>query len=276
METNQLYHYCSNQSLISIVKSSSIRLCSLKLSNDSLEGKLATKLLIDLATEHKLPEEKIKLIEQAFLILDNFYDGFGFCLSEKPDLLSQWRGYADDGKGVCIGFSKSLLESFEGTLLNKVEYAHNEHEKIITPLFSEIFKLINDGHLNYPSRGGLLTTKSDDEFELETQRFQNANNQLMVHAFSLFPKLYSMKSDAFSEEKEWRIFKLMEKEFDECDFFARSDHIVPFTALTLPSNCIEKIILGPKNRTPPDVLKNMLTASGFTETEIHISKNSYR
>lgn len=34
------------------------------------------------------------------------------CFSEKMDCLSQWRGYADDGKGISIGFCKKMLESF--------------------------------------------------------------------------------------------------------------------------------------------------------------------
>lgn len=28
----------------------------------------------------------------------------GFCLSEDGDVLSQWRGYADNAQGVAIGF----------------------------------------------------------------------------------------------------------------------------------------------------------------------------
>ena len=33
-----------------------------------------------------------------------------FCLSEEKDLLSQWRGYADDGKGIFIGFNGEFLD----------------------------------------------------------------------------------------------------------------------------------------------------------------------
>ena len=60
-----------------------------------------------------------------------FYDGeffdFVVCFSEMPDVLSQWRGYADDGKGCCIGFSKTQLEQYcaknpEVLRLEKVQY----------------------------------------------------------------------------------------------------------------------------------------------------------
>jgi hypothetical protein len=30
----------------------------------------------------------------------------------KGDMLSQWRGYADDGKGFCIGFDRHEFEQY--------------------------------------------------------------------------------------------------------------------------------------------------------------------
>ena len=32
------------------------------------------------------------------------------CFSESEDQLSQWRGYAQNGKGLAIGFDKRILE----------------------------------------------------------------------------------------------------------------------------------------------------------------------
>lgn len=61
---------------------------------------------------------------------------FAFCLSEEADLLSQWRGYADDGRGVCIGFKKEALELYLKTkvennsiTLNKVLYSDDDLER---------------------------------------------------------------------------------------------------------------------------------------------------
>lgn len=34
------------------------------------------------------------------------------CFSENGDLLSQWRGYANDAKGISIGFNKDILQTF--------------------------------------------------------------------------------------------------------------------------------------------------------------------
>ena len=35
---------------------------------------------------------------------------WAFCLSEEGDLLSQWRGYGDDGRGFSIGFDEIILK----------------------------------------------------------------------------------------------------------------------------------------------------------------------
>jgi hypothetical protein len=38
---------------------------------------------------------------------------FVACFSEAGDLLSQWRGYANDAQGISIGFYKPILQTFD-------------------------------------------------------------------------------------------------------------------------------------------------------------------
>ncbi|WP_303543379.1 hypothetical protein [Sphingomonas natans] len=42
------------------------------------------------------------------------------CFSKRPDVLSQWRGYADDARGWSIGFSGRAVNSMPVTLLDVV------------------------------------------------------------------------------------------------------------------------------------------------------------
>jgi hypothetical protein len=63
--------------------------------------------------------------------LNGDYSNFVTCFREESDSLSQWRGYADYGKGCCIGPSHELLQQFcsnsSGLLrLEKVEYITDE------------------------------------------------------------------------------------------------------------------------------------------------------
>jgi hypothetical protein len=87
-----LYHYCNTDSFISIIRSQSIRLSSLSLSNDSMEGQLVTKTIMRLAERDGIVgKEKIEL-EESLRFNERYFDGLGFCLSAYGDLLSQWRG----------------------------------------------------------------------------------------------------------------------------------------------------------------------------------------
>ena len=50
----------------------------------------------------------------------------GACFSESEDQLSQWRGYAQNGKGLAIGFDKEILET-----LNSIHEYYIKFGKVI-------------------------------------------------------------------------------------------------------------------------------------------------
>lgn len=283
METKHLYHYCSNSSFVSIIQSNTIRLSSLSLSNDSQEGKLAQKVLIELANENKISADRIEDIKRAFSLFESSFDGLGFCLSEDPDLLSQWRGYANDGEGIAIGFSTGYLkkltnkESLSSVRLNKVQYSHKHHLNKLLPIFTKINKLIQDGKLELPSRGGLLIPKSQEGIEKEENRFKAGHMQLVTEVATLLPELFVMKSEAFSEEQEWRLTSLIQKaSTNDIDFHARGALITPFKELSLGENTIERIVVGPKNKTPLHVINSLLRTNGIMKAEIIASNSTYR
>ena len=61
-------------------------------------------------------------------------DVFVFSLSEKDDLLSQWRAYARAGDGYAIGFDvSSLLPIAEASngYLSKCHYESGDHKRLI-------------------------------------------------------------------------------------------------------------------------------------------------
>lgn len=55
------------------------------------------------------------------------HDALGFCLSKAQDSLCQWRAYADDAQGFCIGFYKDDLESKEEFDAIDVEYIDQDY-----------------------------------------------------------------------------------------------------------------------------------------------------
>lgn len=104
-----LYHYCSPENFLRILQSREIQLSALKLSNDTLEGKLVARTLLRIAERNKMDEQHRQRLLEMLEFFETSCEGLGFCLSADGDLLSQWRGYANDGAGIAIGFSTDYL-----------------------------------------------------------------------------------------------------------------------------------------------------------------------
>ena len=284
-----LYHYCSTKTFHSIVENRSIWLSSLSLSNDSMEGKLVSEVITMLAKEDGLDGATIERLQDTIGNLENFLDGLGFCLSEDGDLLSQWRGYADNAEGVSIGFSKAYLEELKtaysgkkisGFNLSKVQYDEADQRKLLEPAFKEMKKLIADGALKPHGFKTLLTMGSDKEIKAENERINKLFRSLSLTVLTLFGELFVLKSHAFREEIEWRLISIFLKNGeDDAQYRCLSDRIIPYREYELPpldNKVITEVILGPRNNTPHHVCKGLLSSKGFTDVQIKNSEATYR
>ncbi|MDD4203352.1 MAG: DUF2971 domain-containing protein [Candidatus Omnitrophica bacterium] len=285
-----LYHYCSTQAFYNIIHNKTIRLSSLSLSNDSMEGKLVTEVLTQLAEQDSLEQDDIKKLQQSVATLEQFLDALGFCLSEEGDLLSQWRAYTADATGFSIGFSKEYLiklttnslcktGSESGFSLQRVKYNIEEQIELLKPIYDKIKDIVKKGAYIMPGRR-LLDLRTDDEIERENEKIKKAFESLNSNILMLFPTLFLLKNKGFKEEKEWRLISYFIKNgTDKCCFHADSDKIVPHRDFDLIANerkSIEKIFLGPKNKTPDYVINSFLKQSGFEGVTVVPSKTSYR
>jgi len=219
--------------------------------------------------------------------LEQLFDGLGFCLSKEGDLLSQWRGYADDAAGVSIGFSKDYLEWLGGMdvaqektgfTLNKVEYEKEIQESLIKPTYVEV-KRLSEGALKLGKRS-IFDVRSEDEVERDKEKLKDVHYELGMRMLPLFGKLFLLKNRAFREEREWRLISYFSKTGnDTCSFRALRDRIVPYREFELiksESSSIVKVILGPKNTTPNYVIESFLKQRGFLDVTILRSEASYR
>ena len=168
-----VYHYCSLESLNSILNHRSLRLTNILKSNDSMEiswicryydGEFenAYKNASDLLKE-KISLERFKGYMRLFT--DEFFNEnnadfryYVTCFSYQDDLLSQWRGYADDGRGAAIGFDLDVLkqivqvspEKSQSSVvsLHKISYSESEQKEtvhqIVCELVSEIEKMLQE------------------------------------------------------------------------------------------------------------------------------------
>ena len=110
-----IYHYCNAETLRAILTTKTLRFGDVNMMNDYRESAWGYKIFLETANEllalsKEVPE--LKKIDQHFLdqvdkILSSsqlHVHPFTASLSKNPDVLSQWRAYADNGRGFAIGF----------------------------------------------------------------------------------------------------------------------------------------------------------------------------
>lgn len=285
MET--LFHYCSSSTFASIVSGRSIRLSSLSLSNDTMEGRLVAQTFERLLSQANQDPEEMENIRRAIQFAGEIFDGLGFCLSERPDLLSQWRGYADDGQGFSIGFNKAYLVELtksreaneHSSRLDKVLYEPAEHETALRPRYGEIRELIDSGKLKMP-KFGLINWPGEEEMKRIGDQHSESLNTLFLRAVMTYPAAYILKSKAFAEEAEWRLVSYLSRVTDDSALFRSvGNRLVPYREFSLKqlvNKSIAEVYVGPKNITPDFVIQKFLALNGFPNVSVKRSAATYR
>ena len=144
-----LYHYCDNKKMANVISGHTLRMSDITKSNDYEEIQLFYPYIMKaIEKEYKTNpfsldykgEKDYAALKKLLRITDKFINvefnvgemtSFVVCFCEEGDMLSQWRGYADGGKGGAIGFSleelKEYCKLYEGVItLAKVKYISRE------------------------------------------------------------------------------------------------------------------------------------------------------
>jgi hypothetical protein len=292
-QSNTLYHYCSLDTFHKIISSKSIWLTDISKSNDSAEHKWLLlecgRWLQDNSSSAYVPVIINDLETNKETI------SWVFCLSGKEDSLSQWRGYADDGCGMSIGFKKEYLDSIAESP------PQEEIDKIIP--------FIRLDRIQYLSaENGLVEKFGLDAIENPTTH--KPDGEKLSHALvsaKLKPPVY--KNPSFAEENEWRIHidaffdpnKKSKEDYiglldinnhdkvDKCHlgdigFFIRNNRIVSYVPLEFLNirEAISKITIGPKANLDKDDVLRILVFMGVIDDfnncpfEIIKSKSTYQ
>lgn len=292
-----LFHYCSNEAFLSIITSKKIRLSSLSLANDAMEGKIVARVFRSLAEADKLEEASISRVEGYMLkALDDFIEGVGFCLSEDGDLLSQWRGYASDGQGVSIGFTKRYFERLSNRLkeqdkpsftVRKVEYDPEKQKTLIAKNYAKLKLEVEAGAFKMQGSRSLLDARSEQQIAVDDKAISDAHQRLYIELLGMMLSFHSFKDRAFAEEREWRllahnIISDLAKYPDldlGVNFAAHANKLVPYQTIELVDiqiPPIAEVILRPKNITPEHVFRRALFKNGHRGVLVRGSAASYR
>lgn len=115
-----IYHYCSPETFINIISNKTIRYSDINMLNDAEEGiwgyRVFEEAVSRILNRVGLTEEWPTIENQFFDEVDSIWPPRGLplanfvsCFSTDGDSLSQWRAYADDGRGFAIGFNAKEL-----------------------------------------------------------------------------------------------------------------------------------------------------------------------
>lgn len=261
---------------MSIVKNKELWLSRVDYTNDKYEMRYVNKRMRDIATElagsGKISEEQ----KEDILLLyrdDDWYDKpFIGCFSKNGDNLNQWRLYADDAKGVSIGFSVSqlilnnnIVDSLsvlqKGYVGYKVEYFDDAKKEIIkkemvkrAKEFKEIRMTIDD----------VIRFKQNDYVKSKDFKYEEE-----------YRILYQPKQEIIEKHK----MKLgVSTEFykeENFDYRVRSSNLVPYWKMPI-KGCIAEVIIGAKCDANPTDLQWFLYKYGFEGVAVGESKVSYQ
>ncbi len=304
-DDNIVYHYCSADVFTKIISGKAIRLSDITKSNDSMEILWITKYIKEIFDEEFARETsntkyfKDGYPEDAYSELVEHYSDDFFkadqriysymvcCFSEAGDLLSQWRGYADDASGFSIGFDANALAAFGKPAaddpissdifdFNKVIYDVSKQKARIRDcakyLISELKPLskMTGGHIK--------------------QQSMAAFNRCFLQ---LFKWSILMKNPFFKEEKEWRICYWTDLRSDhnsskvkiedglslsDVAYYSRKNDVVPYVDLSFNksvNNIIKRVFIGPKCRASKKEIEVFMKNNGIA-CDVVKSEGTYR
>lgn len=197
------------------------------------------------------------------------------CFYKEPDILSQWRAYAEDGKGVSIGFDLKKISKADNLLIREVIY---------------IDDIVSDETVV-----DVLGVASTIMTIIKEENIVNKDEQIEVFLHELIPELAKYKNPAFKEEKEVRLIfcddMKFEKIIDKYNAFIEKleaielehdfrtvgeDDITEFLKLPFSKEAIKEIYVGPKCLLSEYDVKNILKKLLNLDVKVIKSKSSYK
>lgn len=264
--------------------------------NDSKELTFGRKNMIEeLDKQAEAPGQSSTVRKQLLALADDVREGrfdmtwhekaqkavpYVACLCENGDLLSQWRGYGDDGGGYAIGFSPDVLTRFY--TVNAAMVAHGDSFPLASmQLYGGPEKVIYGRNKTRPYMAKHAKEAAD---AMQLVDVGEKDYPWDVHRLQALTTLARVKHKAFREEHEWRFIE-HDAGMDKAEFRAGSIGLIPYMKLYFPlaenthgEPTITEVVVGPGgNRTlRADALKRLLRQIGSPETRVRLSKAPFR
>ena len=254
---NLLYHYTTQQGLLGIFNSKAVWSTNTHFLNDPTEFVHALSFAKSIAN---------------YFFDNDYFEQFGAMLhrhvgklkgeglyvssfSERPDLLSQWRGYCPGGSGYCLGFDRKILQQYceaRGYRLEKCVYGHDDQQAEVTGIVTTAMALFPKMEVTPQQFHELPTKEKLDSMvafheHLKGEGADQASEAISLICESLLEVAPRFKNAGFEEEAEWRII-VNEPDAKAVSFRAGPSYLIPHIALDIIEanpDVVRSLIVGP-------------------------------
>ncbi len=254
--TDTLYHYTSFSGMMGVVRSAKLWASDIRYMNDSSELRHAADLIRQevkhrIADGHPQPDLLSAFHDWFANRIANGHMLYASSFRSNGNLLSQWRGYSQVGKGVSVGFDAKRICTYaddQRFQVGKCVYHPQRQRALIAEVVDEVEQ----------SAGAMEIETTTKNLELI---FETLESELLRIAALL-------KHPSFEEEEEWRLVSPVFTDFmsAEIKFREGTSMLVPYiefklTSAVQPTLAFEHLFLGPT----PNISQSMNSLNLFLQ-----------
>lgn len=315
---NELCYYCNLSTFKSIIENREFWLSDIHFMNDSSEESLfldalsyvMSKMLDKISNstrEHINANNDIKTL---FTNIKHLYENVAYicCFSdEMNDDLSQWRGYADDGNGMCIGFHKEQLSKLSRQKMKQVSPDGNIYDQVTDIVFQqkkitystreEISKELEDiitpiinGYDSGPKTGEIISKFPDilfygklreltykDKAFYKNISFKSENEYRICFYDFLHKDKIDVENNQLMDNMQTKYEFQNGTKLSEVKYRKGASHLIPYRKMIFPKEYFQELLssitIGPKNPMSKNEVKYFLLANGFDTSKVSIQKS---
>lgn len=267
-----VYHYCSVETFLKIIKNKELWLTDVTKSNDSEEIRLAYNQLIyelDMRIEKckqngsdKQPFEKCKKLLLGYFDINNILFHV-CCFSADRDSLSQWAMYADNATGVAIGFDSDYFINLQNNR-SRIKFAKVDYSLVA------FIDIINEKVKQMLDEYDIVKDKSDSWLETflnfiindfmeifcfyKNSCFMQENEYRLVYnskPYSYYrdKKIIIDTLDSFTRSIELNFENNREVTIKDMDYYTSNGKMISYRPLHMNElrQVIKEIVIGPKS-----------------------------
>ncbi len=270
MPASVLYHYTDAAGAIGMIRSRRLWASNIAHMNDAQEdlyGVNQVAYFLELRAQRRTGAEQ-RFLQELAAIFRRGPGGrfrYAFCLSEEPDLLSQWRGYTPQG-GYSIGFQAELLQAV----------AHRNALSLSPCIYGgEEQRLAIEQHL-----GGVLDSYGNWDIEASEVSIRTRN---LLSASEAVRSV--IKHPSFAEEREWRLHGPVSSVDPRCNWRPARPYIRPYVEINLideatptTANPMAEVRIGPglDRKRAMDALSHLFSGLNLPSPNISCSASPLR